>query len=94
MTNPPESSDPKPRLWDRISHGRRPGPLLGPWLSVGIVAAIAYGFETMLPAFHHVVVPLYWILLGVALIATARWLRTRSGDRRSSDRRRKRNRKR
>jgi hypothetical protein len=89
MTDPPESTDPKPDLWHRIFHGRRPGPLLGPWLSTGIVAAIAYGFERKLPAFRDVVGTLYWILLAIALIATARWLRTRSGDRRSSDRRRK-----
>jgi hypothetical protein len=70
--------------------GRSLGPLLGPWISSAIIAAIVYYFERTLPALHDVLGAVYWILLGVVVIATWRWFRARSGDRRMADRRRSR----
>lgn len=71
----------------RLLHGRRVGPLLGPWIACIIVAALVCYFETKMPAFHDVVRPVYWILAVVLIIATARALRGRSGMRRTAERR-------
>lgn len=87
MTSPPSPDGSKKGIWESILRGRRPGPLLGPWIGVAIVAALLYGFERTVPAFHQVVVPFYWILFGIALFASWRGLRARAGDRREADRR-------
>lgn len=74
-------------------YGRRPRQLLVVWgVSIGLIALI-YWLEISAPALHELLLPFYWIILGVALFLTWRWLRARSrkdrrvGDRRQSDRR-------
>jgi hypothetical protein len=56
-----------------------------------VVAIATYIFERMMPAFHDVLGPLYWLLLIIVGIATWRWARAREGvrggDRRQKDRR-------
>lgn len=48
-----------------------------------------YRFELSIPAFHDMVVPVYWVVVGIAAFMTLRWLRARSRrDRRGQDRRR------
>ncbi|HEU4747506.1 MAG TPA: hypothetical protein VFS56_03325 [Gemmatimonadaceae bacterium] len=47
-----------------------------------------YRLEVVIPALHDMIVPLYWIVVGVTAFMTLRWLRARSTrDRRGSDRR-------
>jgi hypothetical protein len=54
-----------------------------------VLIFLMHWFETSSPAFHYLLRPLYWIIFGVALVLTWRWLRSRSRhDRRSGDRRR------
>lgn len=76
-------------LWSRFFRGRRPGPLIGPWVSSLIFAGLLWYVETIIPALHDVIGIIYWMLLALVLFTTLRWLRARSGDRRArSDRRR------
>jgi hypothetical protein len=94
----PEKHERIHRISHSLFHGRDPGPLLGPWLACGIVAIAAYIFERMMPAFHDVIGPFYWLLLIIVGVATWKWARARAkgrgaerrhGDRRQSDRKRK-----
>jgi len=71
----------------RVFRGRRLGPLIGPWLSSAIFAAIVYYVDYTIPALHEVAALIYWFLLAIVAISTARWLRVRSHDRRAKDRR-------
>lgn len=76
-------------LWSRFFRGRRPGPLIGPWVSSLIFAGLLWYVETIMPALHDVIGIVYWMLLALVLFTTLRWLRARSGDRRArNDRRR------
>jgi hypothetical protein len=76
-------------LWSRFFRGRRPGPLIGPWVSSLIFAGLLWYVETIIPALHDVIGIIYWMLLALVLFTTLRWLRARSGDRRArNDRRR------
>jgi membrane protein implicated in regulation of membrane protease activity len=74
-------------------YGRRPRQLLVVWGVSLMFIALIYWLEVSAPALHELLLPFYWIILGVAVIATWRWLRARSkkdrrvGDRRRSDRR-------
>jgi hypothetical protein len=70
-------------------YGRRPRQLFVVWgASLGAIVLI-YWFELNAPAFHDLLLPFYWIILGVAFFSTWRWLRSRSRkDRRGGDRRR------
>jgi hypothetical protein len=70
--------------------GRRLAPLIGPWISSAIFAAVVYYAEKTIPALHDVAGIVYWMLLGIVVFATARWARVRSGDRRAADRRKSR----
>lgn len=72
----------------RIFRGRRLGPLVGPWLSSAIFAALTYYVERTMPALHDLAGLVYWLLLAIVMIATWRWFRVRSTNRRASDRRR------
>lgn len=74
-------------------YGRRPRQLLVVWgISVALIALI-YWLEISAPALHELLLPFYWIIFGMALVLTWRWLRARSkkdrrmGDRRRNDRR-------
>jgi membrane protein implicated in regulation of membrane protease activity len=70
-------------------YGRRPRQLLVVWgISVMLIALI-YWLEISAPALHELLLPFYWIIFGMALVLTWRWLRARSKkDRRMGDRRR------
>ncbi len=67
---------------------RRFGPLIVTWAIALALAALIYWFETKMPAFHDVVMPLYVIIGAVAAYVSARWARTREkSDRRNLERR-------
>jgi hypothetical protein len=85
MTEPSDTGRPARGL--AIFRGRSLGPLLGPWLSSAIFAAILWRLEKVMPALHDVFGPVYWLLLAIVLITTWRWFRVRSRDRREADRR-------
>jgi membrane protein implicated in regulation of membrane protease activity len=67
--------------------------LLVVWGVSLLLIGLIYWLEVSAPALHELLLPFYWIVLGVALFLTWRWLRARSkkdrrvGDRRRSDRR-------
>jgi len=70
-------------------YGRRPRQLLVVWGISVVLIALIYWLEISAPALHELLLPFYWIILGVALFLTWRWLRARSTkDRRTGDRRR------
>lgn len=74
-------------------YGRRPRQLLVVWGISLVLITLIYWLEVSAPALHELLLPFYWIILGVALFMTWRWLRARSkkdrrvGDRRRADRR-------
>jgi len=82
-TEPPR---PEPR---RTFFSRRFAPLIATWATALVVAALVYWFETAMPAFHEVLLPIYAIILTLAIFFTWRWIRRRSkgGERRHDDRR-------
>lgn len=84
MTVPePRNGESKPTFFRR-----RFAPLITSWIVALVVAGLIYWFETSMPAFHEVVVPLYWIVAALILFATWRWVRTRGiRDRRGHERR-------
>ena len=68
---------------------RRFAPLIVAWVIAVVVAGLLYWIEASFPAFHEVMIPLYWIIGALIILATWRWFRTRGrGDRRGKDRRR------
>ena len=70
-------------------YGRRPRQLLVVWGVSVLLIVLIHWFEVNAPAFHALLLPFYWIILGVASLLTWRWLRSRSRkDRRGADRRR------
>ena len=70
-------------------YGRRPRQLLVVWGISILLIALIYWLEISAPALHELLLPFYWIIFGVALVLTWRWLRARSKkDRRMGDRRR------
>lgn len=70
-------------------YGRRPRQLLVVWGISIVLIALIYWLEISAPALHELLLPFYWIIFGVALVLTWRWLRARSTkDRRTGDRRR------
>lgn len=70
-------------------YGRRPRQLIVVWVVTLALISLLFWFETSAPAFHELVLPFYWIILGVAVAFTWRWFRSRSRkDRRGGDRRR------
>ncbi len=74
-------------------YGRRPRQLLVVWGVSLVLIALIYWLEINAPALRELLLPFYWIVFGVALFLTWRWLRARSkkdrrvGDRRRADRR-------
>jgi hypothetical protein len=67
---------------------RRFAPLILAWVIALTVAGLLYWIEASFPAFHEVMIPLYWIIGALIILATWRWFRTRGrGDRREKDRR-------
>jgi membrane protein implicated in regulation of membrane protease activity len=70
-------------------YGRKPGQLIVVWGVSLVTIALIYWLEVSAPALHDLLLPFYWIILGVAFYLTWRWLRARSRkDRRGGDRRR------
>jgi hypothetical protein len=79
----PPVADSRPRFFRR-----RFAPLIAAWVLALIVAGLLYWIETIYPAFHEVLAPLYWIVGTLIILATWRWVRTRGkGNRRQKDRR-------
>ncbi|HEX6626752.1 MAG TPA: hypothetical protein VF105_02245 [Gemmatimonadaceae bacterium] len=74
-------------------YGRRPRQLLVVWGISVVLIVLIYWLEISAPALHELLLPFYWIIFGMALVLTWRWLRARSkkdrrmGDRRRNDRR-------
>jgi hypothetical protein len=70
-------------------YGRRPRQLIVVWAVSLVSAGLIYWLEISAPALHDLLLPFYWIILGIALFLSWRWLRSRSRkDRRGRDRRR------
>ena len=70
-------------------YGRRPRQLLVVWFISLVLIGLIYWLEVSAPALHELLLPFYWIIFGVELFMTWRWLRARSTkDRRVADRRR------
>lgn len=84
MTVPePLTSESKPTFFRR-----RFAPLITSWVIALVIAGLIYWFEISMPAFHEVVVPLYWIVAALVVFATWRWVRIRGiRDRRTTERR-------
>jgi hypothetical protein len=84
-TEPPR---PEPR---RTFFSRRFAPLITTWIIAAVAAALVYWFETEMPAFHEVLLPVYAIIVTLAIFTTWRWIRRRrkggAGERRHLDRR-------
>jgi peptidoglycan/LPS O-acetylase OafA/YrhL len=70
-----------------IFHGRRLGPLVSAWIGAAIVAGIVFWIDRQQPAFHEILLPMYWLIVVMLIITTGRWLRSRQGDRRDHERR-------
>lgn len=87
MSEPKESERPTRQYGFSAFKGRRIAPLIGPWVSSAVFAALVYYAERTMPALHDVAGLVYWLLLAIVAIATMRWLRVRGRDRRDSDRR-------
>jgi hypothetical protein len=85
-------SPPQREYGFRFFKGRRLAPLVGPWISSAIFAGLVYYAEKTIPALHDVAGIIYWMLLAIVTVATARWARVRGGDRRAADRRKSRSR--
>ena len=67
---------------------RRFAVLIAAWGIALVVAGVLYWIEASFSAFHEVMIPLYWIIGALIILATWRWFRTRGrGDRRGKDRR-------
>lgn len=49
---------------------RRFAPLIAAWVLALIVAALFYWLERSLPALHEVIIPLYWIIAALIVLAT------------------------
>jgi hypothetical protein len=70
-------------------YGRRPRQLLVVWGFSLLLIGLIYWLEISAPALHEILLPFYWIVVGVAVFSTWRWFRARSPkDRRGKDRRR------
>jgi hypothetical protein len=70
-------------------YGRSIRQLIIVWVVAVAFLALLHFFEASAPAFHELLIPFYWITLGITGFLTWRWLRSRStSDRRRSDRRR------
>ncbi len=87
MSELEDSGKPKREYGFSSFKGRRLAPLVGPWVSSAILAALIYYAERTMPALHEVAGLIYLLLLGIVAVATMRWLRVRGADRRESDRR-------
>lgn len=75
--------------WSPTFFRRRFAPLIAAWVVALIVAGLLYWIEVSFPAFHDILIPLYWIVGALITLATWRWFRARErGNRRGKDRRR------
>jgi hypothetical protein len=70
-------------------YGRRPRQLFVVWGSSLLAIGLIYWLDFSAPALHDLLVPFYYVVGGLTLLLTWRWLRARSKkDRRGTDRRR------
>lgn len=86
MPEPTKPLQPQERGF-RVFKGRRLSPLVGPWISSALIAGAVFYMETTIPALAEVAGLIYFVLLIIIVITTGRWLRVRTRDRRSTDRR-------
>ena len=71
-------------------YGRGLRQLFVAWGVALVLMLGLYRIEVVIPALHDMIVPVYWIIVGLTAFMTLRWLRARSPmDRRAEDRRRK-----
>jgi hypothetical protein len=71
-----------------MMYGRSMRQLVIVWVLSFLLLAGLYRLELRVPALHEILLPLYWMVFGMAAFLTWRWLRFRSrGDRRGADRR-------
>jgi hypothetical protein len=69
-------------------YGRSMRQLVVVWILSFLSLVGLYLLERRVPALHEILLPLYWLVFGMAAFLTWRWLRFRSrGDRRGGDRR-------
>lgn len=69
-------------------YGRSLRQLLIVWGVSLLLLVGVYRIELNIPALHDILLPIYWLIFGVAAFLTWRWLRARSAkDRRGDDRR-------
>lgn len=71
-------------------YGRGLRQLFVAWGVALVLMLGLYRIEVVIPALHDMIVPVYWVIVGITTFITLRWLRARSPkDRRAEDRRRK-----
>lgn len=71
-------------------YGRGLRQLFVAWGVALVLMLGLYRIEVVIPALHDMIVPVYWVIVGITAFMTLRWLRARSPtDRRAEDRRRK-----
>jgi membrane protein implicated in regulation of membrane protease activity len=71
-----------------MMHGRGLRPLFMLGAVTLLLLVGLYLVELWIPALHEMLLPVYWIVLGIAAVLTWRWLRERSRrDRRGEERR-------
>ena len=71
-------------------YGRGLRQLFVAWGVALVLMLGLYRIEVVIPALHDMIVPVYWVIVGVTAFMTLRWMRARSPkDRRAEDRRRK-----
>ena len=69
-------------------HGRNTKQLGVVWATLLVAIYLVYRLESNMPALHEILLPAYFIFVGLGLLATWKWLRLRSPkDRRGEDRR-------
>jgi len=71
-----------------MMYGRNLRQLFVVWGIALLCLVGLYRIELWIPALHHMLLPVYWLVFGTAVFFTWRWVRGRSrGDRRGGDRR-------
>ena len=67
---------------------RSPRHLAAIWTITLVTVLLIHWFELKAPAFHELLIPFYWVTIGLTLIFTWRWQRSRTfHDRRTLERR-------
>ncbi len=69
-------------------HGRNTKQLGVVWGTLLVAIYLVYRLESNMPALHEILLPAYFIFVGLGLLATWKWLRLRSPKNRRGDDRR------